>query len=1820
MSVRLFFVLGLSVVLFGNARAGDFAIVINEINYHPVPAAGMDPAQLKWVELYNRSGQAVNVGGWAFTEGISFTIPAPTVIPSRDFLVVCRDLGAFRTVWGDVPAVGDFTLNLAKGGERLTLVNRDGLMVDSVFYADRSPWPREPDGFGATLELKDPERRNDGPSRWSASFVVGGTPGCPNSTLVEEFSLIPPGATWRFWRGDAPPTGALGEWTGLNYNDDAWEQGESPFGFGGGEFFRTSLEGMEDTYTTVFTRIRFEVEDRDAVSELILTVDYDDGFVAFLNGEEVARMFMDGAGVPSYRATAAAEPHYGNNDDPTRESGIPIIWPLELDRLRAGANVLAVVAANEAIGDGDFVIAATLTARRPPRFQPPPSLVINEVGAAEGEVWVELRNGAGQPMSLADYVLAADQARLAGGALDGSVAPGDYTVFTFQDLPLSGTMILARASDLELVSSLRYAVTFGESCGIWDEGDTRVGPLREPTPGAPNARPSLPAIRITEINYNPESRALRDEFVELYNAGDRPVDLGDWRFSEGIAYIFPAGTVLGQGEYLIVVPDAEYAATKYPGAVIFGDSVGRLSNKGERICLENARGTAVVDFRFADDGSWPAGADGPPGADDPNDPYDGGSRGMTLELRHPDLNPASGGAWVAETVGGTPGGPRADPEPDPPPVVYDLRFEPLLPRPGQSVRFSAEVSCPAAVDRVELKWQYDQGGQWKTLPLADDGFAGDGDPGDGLWGGFLASLDQVGTVLFHLDAHSENGAQVLWPPGAPETFFLMRVDERRFPDSAGSDFYYMIMRRGDLLEGGDSLRRRSTGSYLQLPCAVVADGRVYQYGTVRYRGNTARRHWPRSYRIELTHDETNPQGKFLYLHGMRPYNQFVGMSTFERAGSIAPRTEFVSLAMGDGFWPAYLAMERIDDSFFEFHVPNDAAGNAYRGERDGRGSDLDYLGDDQNRYSGYHKVTNEETSDWSDIIDLCRALNAGEETYLEEIDEILDVEQWVRYFGVHTVISNQENSIFHGNSGDDYFLYRRERDGKFLLLPWDMDTVFTDWSQRLFRPELTSIVRFLHHPAIAPRYWSHLEQMLNRSFSAAAVERMLEEIGMSASGRFVRSMADFRRQRAEFIRQRMPLELTACGEFSEGIVALDDPVPQGSQWRYFKGTADPSAGLLWTELGFDDAAWESGRAGFGYGDNDDATLLNDMQDNYTTVYLRREFTLDSSDDLAHCELWIDYDDGYAAYLNGTPVARSETLDDAPEILSFESTTNVSHEAGNAERVNLAPFVNLVDEGENVVAVVGVNRSADSSDFSLHPAIVVKNAGEDRVSAGCGSPIFAPVGARVALSGFAPVTMTSSVDVNGETVNYDVETGMWATNLMQRADAYEITARTYDGAPVASITVDVVSGGLTQVAGEIAVDRTLTAAEGPYLLLNTTVRQGSVVTVEAGARLLVSDTLTVRGELRIEGTAALPVEVRRAELDDDPIITVSGGTAVLQHVAFDGGTPLRGVDDWTAACRLNAGELTLENCTFTAISFYCLAASGGFLKASDCTFSDAGGGVLLSDAAGEIATSTFQDLGPLDGIRTRSGGALSVDACEFRRLGRGGIDATGPTHIAGCRFIDVEESAVILEGPVESTVVLTLVARSGTGIVVRSGATALLDHVTLVESERALVVASQGAGSAAAVENSIVWDNVSAFSRQGAAPLEVVFSVVQDTAFAGGSGNLVVDPRFADPAQEDWRLAEDSPARGKARDGTDLGAFPSGEPTLLLGDLNEDSRVNVADAVYLLVYMFLDGAPPWCMALADMNGDERMNVADAVYLLGYLFLNGPAPLPPQEPCP
>ena len=175
----------------------------------------------------------------------------------------------------------------------------------------------------------------------------------------------------------------------------------------------------------------------------------------------------------------------------------------------------------------------------------------------------------------------------------------------------------------------------------------------------------------------------------------------------------------------------------------------------------------------------------------------------------------------------------------------------------------------------------------------------------------------------------------------------------------------------------------------------------------------------------------------------------------------------------------------------------------------------------------------------------------------------------------------------------------------------------------------------------------------------------------------------------------------------------DPLIVPGDEWDYFKGTQEPPP--AWNQLDFvPGAGWLTGPTGIGYDDGDDATVLNDMRGNYPSVFCRREFELSS--DVSALRLWVDYDDGFAAFINGVEVARSASLAAPGAPISWDMLARDGREAGVSEVYEL-PTSSLVP-GTNVLAIQVHNTALDSSDLSLIPELLADYVPEG--GGNCGS--------------------------------------------------------------------------------------------------------------------------------------------------------------------------------------------------------------------------------------------------------------------------------------------------------------------------------------------------------------------------------------------------------------------------------------------------------------------------------------------------------------------
>lgn len=165
--------------------------------------------------------------------------------------------------------------------------------------------------------------------------------------------------------------------------------------------------------------------------------------------------------------------------------------------------------------------------------------------------------------------------------------------------------------------------------------------------------------------------------------------------------------------------------------------------------------------------------------------------------------------------------------------------------------------------------------------------------------------------------------------------------------------------------------------------------------------------------------------------------------------------------------------------------------------------------------------------------------------------------------------------------------------------------------------------------------------------------------------------------------------------------------------RYLDVTKSMS--YSWIFPAFDDSSWPQGRGGFGYGDGDDQTIVG----NSLCLYYRKSFNVNDVSEIRRLIFHIDYDDAFVAYLNGNEVAR-KNLSSAGEHPAWNAPADEPREArmysgGNAEEFVLDDYLNVLQNGRNVLAIEVHNYDAASSDMSLLPYLSLGHSNPDASS-------------------------------------------------------------------------------------------------------------------------------------------------------------------------------------------------------------------------------------------------------------------------------------------------------------------------------------------------------------------------------------------------------------------------------------------------------------------------------------------------------------------------
>ncbi|MBN2477406.1 MAG: lamin tail domain-containing protein [Pirellulales bacterium] len=711
------------------------------------------------------------------------------------------------------------------------------------------------------------------------------------------------------------------------------------------------------------------------------------------------------------------------------------------------------------------------------------------------------------------------------------------------------------------------------------------GYFLQPTPGDPNdAFPvddPTNVVLISEIMYHPvvetynaDAQVFEEEYIELVNRGPGAIDLGGWQLTEGVAFTFPDVT-LEPGAFLVVAADPAAFQTTYqpsPEVTVVGGWTGRLSNSGEEIELVDAAGRVMDRVTYADEGDWAEREARPPDQWGHagwvwSDAHDG--LGKSLELVTTALSNENGKSWTASMPdGGTPGQPNSAAAADVAPLILNTSHWPAIPRSTDAVAVTAQLKDELDTGvTATVYYRSDGAATFNTAAMRDDGQSGDGDAGDGVYGAMLPARPNGTIVELYVEASDGTGHARTWPaPTQPSgqqlTNLLYQVNDTFDPIAAwvpgDPPVYYLIMTEveraelADIGDGGDVFCDEPRSDAQMNGTFISIDGgstQVHYNVGIRNRGNQTRAQQPNNYRVNFPQDKAWKGVTAININSNHSFSQVIGSAMFRMAGIAAPdatavrvRVNGQDLALaGSHMYGVYSAVEVYDSDYADHHYPDDSTGNVYRASYNqpcgGTRTYADfcykgvypYHNPDDYRLN-YPKRTNESEDDWSDLFDLLDALNnptGSDAEFLAELNQIVDVRQWMRFLAADFLLGNGEGGLVTG-SGDDFAMYCGRENRQFQLLPHDLDTLFSTRATTIWTYDRTGICglnRMFDHPEIVRIYFQEHLDLISTVFAPENFNPIVEELlGNAAPQSTIDSIKSFVAQRVAGVLGEIPQE------------------------------------------------------------------------------------------------------------------------------------------------------------------------------------------------------------------------------------------------------------------------------------------------------------------------------------------------------------------------------------------------------------------------------------------------------------------------------------------------------------------------------------------------------------------------------------------------------------------------------------------------------------------------------------------------------------------------
>ena len=976
-------------------------------------------------------------------------------------------------------------------------------------------------------------------------------PSPPIPPAFEQEDLSGPDSNWHFWQGVPQRDDA---WRQLEFDSSEWETGAPPFKGGNAVLPEdvgepTSLRIGKSAY---YFRVNFEV---DAIGEgqtMQLQHLVDDGAVFCLNGEEIARFNLPEGDVSA--STWASEPI----EDPSWSE--PVVIPAE--RLLIGANVLSAEVHQSSALDRDVAFSAVVSLGRP----------IDEGLPAQPfrdgpEEWIELHNRGDESVDLSgwsineairfdfpeetvmapgSYLVIANDAQIVGekypelehllGDLNGSLsnsgenillrdaqgnpadevryydggrwpvyADGGGSSLELRDPHADNSVAEAWAASDESTKApwqeIRYRMVSGQNYGLNTWNELRIGMLtagevliddvqvREDPDGA--AKNLVPNSQFKNSLFNPDVFTNR------------------WRF-------------VGNHRHTTAVPDPDGTNNNRVLHIKASGATDTKHNHLETTFDANTKLTDGDEYEVRMRARWVA------GSNQLNVHAYYGRLARTLLLDVPPNH-------------GTPGQPNSRLESNTGPTYSAFGHAPLLPAADETVTVSVRADDPQGVDLLTLFYAKD-GEDFTSVPMTET---------EGNYTANIPGMAAATVVQFYVEGTDAQDAVSHFPAAGPASRALYIVDDGRSTNLPVHEIR-LIMKEEDFDFMFDTLNLVSNE---RLGCSLLLDNKRFVYDTgVRLKGSPAGRardgalyqgfniafppeHLYRGIHSSVSIDRSGRApgaGDQDEIYVKHMFNRAGIPGMFDDLGYIVSptRTHTGTALFSMARYGRVFTNSQFEDgdkgSVFNLEITYDPTTTS--GGREsvknpvpfshGGATDFRDLGDDKEQYRWALEMrTGRRADDYEGLIRFCQTMDLPKDQLAREIDEVMDVDAWMRTAAMHGLCGIGD-TWWNAGLQHNMRVYVPQGGKGVVGLPWDLDFVFTGQATGPVKSAGGNLRRVMDLPANTRLYYGHLLDIIDTVFNPDYMREWLSHYGDQVGQNFSPRLS-YIRSRSSSIRNRI---------------------------------------------------------------------------------------------------------------------------------------------------------------------------------------------------------------------------------------------------------------------------------------------------------------------------------------------------------------------------------------------------------------------------------------------------------------------------------------------------------------------------------------------------------------------------------------------------------------------------------------------------------------------------------------------------------------------------